>query len=412
MATEAKSRALDYSIPSHVMDRIKSAGEAQIPDRNAVTAGDILGDVASQFSTVASDIAVAKDFKEKRDAAAIESFDAAIAGLGNRETAYSTNTFDQVQAVEEGYRKEFMNADSKRQQVMLKEMAARSTSVQSMKSIIETVNGAYNNPEGNQFDMEVLSKTEKGRTMLAKVEAVMSQENTKIGYNENNEAYFQVGEEKVYAKDLTQFITDGAKPDAVESSFARTLAEVQTKAQDIVAWDGSGEDSAFAIEKKKEQVNNVRKLTEKSISESNISSMMHSTTVFNNADGKSFADILLESDGLFADLNVNIPLSQDLVDLAATSNDGQGIPAFADGVIDPEEFASFDITTELGKANRQVVINALEEEGNFELLKQLMVGYNVANAETTFDNNRGQGKGTNKLGQNVIGDGALNTLGE
>jgi hypothetical protein len=414
MSTEAlssKGRTLDYSIPSHVMDRIKAAGRAQMPDKNALTAGDIVGNVASQFSAVASDIAAAKDFKEKRDADSVQSFDAAMASLSSREGPYNTKTFEQAQAFETNKREEFMNADSKRQQVMLKEMAARSTSLQSMKSIIETVSGAYNNEEGNQFDMEVLSKTEGGRVMLDKVKAVMAQESTILQYNQNNEAYFEIGGEEVYARDLTQFITDGAKPDAIESSFAKTFAEVQIVAQDIAAWDGSSEDTPFAIEEKKKQVNNVRKITEKSISESNISSMMHNTTVFNNTDGKSFADILLESDGLFGLKDIVIPVSQELVDLAATSNNGQGIPAFEDGIITPAEFASFDILTDVGKANRQVVVDALEEEGNFELLKQLMIGYNVANAETTFDNNRAQGKGKSKLGENVMRNGGLDNLG-
>jgi len=398
MSKEAASRSLDYRLRTDTLDRIKGAAEAGQRKEGDFMAGDAITAAGQQIGAGLAAAEEARQAEEKRKELAIESFDAAIDKLGARQSAYSTNTFDQAKANEEAQREAFLAADKKTQQTMLKEMGERNASIQGMKEQVTILEDVMNPVDENGaampsgLDLEMLKNIPGGEVMLNKMTALLSQENTLLQYDEDNEAYFvmNVGtdkEEKIYKKDVTEFIKMATKPANEAKAFGDLMNTVSATAMVMPKADPNSKDEIPVVEqKRKELINSASTWVNTNINAKNAGRMMNSGSVFMN-NGKSFRQILQESDALFTDILIG--------------KTGNQLPPFdIDGDGDIDE-ADRDMVVTLEGENRNKVINMIQED--VDLFKKIVMGYVETNVNNTFDNNRATAPSKDQLGSNAPG---------
>tara|TARA_R100001443_G_scaffold987_2_gene3956 strand:+ start:8454 stop:9653 length:1200 start_codon:yes stop_codon:yes gene_type:complete len=391
MSKEAASRSLDYRLRADTLDRIKGAAEAGQRKEGDFMAGDALTAAGQQVGAGLAAAEEARQAEEERHELAVESFNDAIDNLGSRQSAYSTSTFDQAKAFETDQREAFLAADKKTQETMLKEMGERNASIQGMKeqvAILEDVMnpvGADGNAMPTGLDLEMLENIPGGTEMLNNMRELISQKNTTLMYDDDNEAYFEYGDppQQIYKKDVTEFIKMATKPANEAKAFGDLMKRTSATASIMpeAPENAAGEDYPVVTYKRKELINEASDWVNTNINDNNADRMMNSGAVFMN-NGKSFRQILQESDALFTDI------------LIGTAKDQ--LPPFDvnnDGNIDAEDKA---LIVSLKGEDRNKVINMIQKD--VELFRKIVMGYVTTNVNSTFDDNRSTSAAKDRLG--------------
>ena len=402
MSKEAASRSLDYRLRADTLDRIKGAAEAGLRQEGDVMPGDALIGLGQQASVAVEAASRAKEAEKERHELAVESFNTALDNLGSRQSAYSTNTFDQAKAFEEGQREAFLAADKKTQETMLKEMGERNASIQGMKEQVTILEDVMNpvdsagNATPSGLDLEMLENIPGGTAMLNNMKELISQKNTVLKYDEDNEAYFEYGDppQQIYKKDVTSFIEMATKPANEAKAFGSLMMNVSATAMVMPAPDPkaqAGEDFPVVEQKRKELINQASDWVNTNINENNAGRMMNSGSVFMN-NGKSFRQILQESDALFN----GVALDSFLINVENEAT-GKPVDINNDGKRDADDTA---IIVDLIGNDRDKLISMIQED--VDLFRMIVMGYVQTNVNSTFDNNRATAPIKDRLGSGSL----------
>ena len=402
MSKEAASRSLDYRLRADTLDRIKGAAEAGLRQEGDVMPGDALIGLGQQASVAVEAASRAKEAEKERHELAVESFNTALDNLGSRQSAYSTNTFDQAKAFEEGQREAFLAADKKTQETMLKEMGERNASIQGMKEQVTILEDVMNpvdsagNATPSGLDLEMLENIPGGTAMLNNMKELISQKNTVLKYDEDNEAYFEYGDppQQIYKKDVTSFIEMATKPANEAKAFGNLMMNVSATAMVMPAPDPkaqAGEDFPVVEQKRKELINQASDWVNTNINENNAGRMMNSGSVFMN-NGKSFRQILQESDALFN----GVALDSFLINVENEAT-GKPVDINNDGKRDADDTA---IIVDLIGNDRDKLISMIQED--VDLFRMIVMGYVQTNVNSTFDNNRATAPIKDRLGSGSL----------
>lgn len=402
MSKEAASRSLDYRLRTDTLDRIKGAAEAGLRQEDDVMPGDALIGLGQQMGVAVEAASRAKEAEKERHELALESFDDAIDNLGSRQSAYSTTTFDQAKSFETEQREAFLAADKKTQETMLKEMGERNASIQGMKEQVTILEDVMNpvDSSGNAMpsglDLEMLENIPGGTAMLNNMKELLDQKNTTLMYDDDNEAYFEYGDppQQIYKKDVTEFIKMATKPANEAKAFGELMNTVSATAMVMPKADPNSKDEIPVVEQKRnELINSASTWVNTNINKNNAGRMMNSGSVFMN-NGKSFRQILQDSDALFN----GVAIENFLLNPDKSSN--QPIDINKDGKRDAEDIQMIiDITGD----DRTKLINMIQED--VDLFRKIVMGYVETNVNSTFDNNRAT-SAKNQLSSNA--PGALN----
>ena len=402
MSKEAASRSLDYRLRADTLDRIKGAAEAGLRQEDDVMPGDALIGLGQQAGVAVEAASRARQAEEERHELAVESFNTALDNLGSRQSAYSTNTFDQAKAFEEGQREAFLAADKKTQETMLKEMGERNASIQGMKeqvTILEDVMNpidAAGNAMPSGLDLDMLENIPGGTAMLNNMKELISQKNTVLKYDEDNEAYFEYGDppQQIYKKDVTSFIEMATKPANEAKAFGNLMMNVSATAMVMPAPDPkaqAGEDFPVVEQKRKELINQASDWVNTNINENNAGRMMNSGSVFMN-NGKSFRQILQDSDALFN----GVALNSFLVNVEDSAT-GKPVDINNDGKRDADDT---EIIVDLLANDRDKLISMIQED--VDLFRMIVMGYVQTNVNSTFNNNRATAPIKDRLGSGSL----------
>tara|TARA_Y100000361_G_scaffold37873_1_gene32445 strand:+ start:3714 stop:4928 length:1215 start_codon:yes stop_codon:yes gene_type:complete len=402
MSKEAASRSLDYRLRADTLDRIKGAAEAGLRQEGDVMPGDALIGLGQQASVAVEAASRAKEAEKERHELAVESFNTALDNLGSRQSAYSTNTFDQAKAFEEGQREAFLAADKKTQETMLKEMGERNASIQGMKEQVTILEDVMNpvdsagNATPSGLDLEMLENIPGGTAMLNNMKELISQKNTVLKYDEDNEAYFEYGDppQQIYKKDVTSFIEMATKPANEAKAFGNLMMNVSATAMVMPAPDPkaqAGEDFPVVEQKRKELINQASDWVNTNINENNAGRMMNSGSVFMN-NGKSFRQILQDSDALFN----GVALDSFLINVENEAT-GKPVDINNDGKRDADDTA---IIVDLIGNDRDKLISMIQED--VDLFRMIVMGYVQTNVNSTFDNNRATAPIKDRLGSGSL----------
>ena len=403
MSKEAASRSLDYRLRTDTLDRIKGAAEAGLRQEDDVMPGDALIGLGQQMGVAVEAASRAKEAEKERHELALESFDDAIDNLGSRQSAYSTTTFDQAKSFETEQREAFLAADKKTQETMLKEMGERNASIQGMKEQVTILEDVMNpiDSSGNAMpsglDLEMLENIPGGTAMVGKMEALISQKNTTLKYDDDNEAYFEYGDppQQIYKKDVTEFIKMATKPANEAKAFGDLMNTVSATAMVMPKADPNSKDEIPVVaQKRKELINNASTWVNTNINKDNVGRMMNSGSVFMN-NGKSFRQILQDSDALFN----GIGIQNFLLDPDATN---KPIDINNDGKRDADDT---QMIVDIAGDDRTKLIDMLQDPGNIDIFRKIVMGYVETNVNSTFNNNRAT-SAKNQLSSNA--PGALN----
>ena len=403
MSKEAASRSLDYRLRADTLDRIKGAAEAGQRQEGDFMAGDAITAAGQQIGAGLAAAEEARQAEEERHELAIESFNTALDNLGSRQSAYSTNTFDQAKAFEEGQREAFLAADKKTQETMLKEMGERNASIQGMKeqvTILEDVMNpidAAGNAMPSGLDLDMLENIPGGTAMLNNMKELISQKNTVLKYDEDNEAYFEYGDppQQIYKKDVTSFIEMATKPANEAKAFGNLMNTVSMTAMIMPGEDEklkkAGDDHPIVKQKRKELINQASDWVNTNINENNADRMMNSGSVFMN-NGKSFRQILQDSDALFN----GVALDSFLINVENEAT-GKPVDINNDGKRDADDT---EIIVDLIGNDRNKLISMIQED--VDLFRMIVMGYVQTNVQTTFDNNRSTAPIKERLGSGSL----------
>ena len=402
MSKEAASRSLDYRLRADTLDRIKGAAEAGQRQEGDFMAGDAITAAGQQIGAGLAAAEEARQAEEERHELAVESFNTALDNLGSRQSAYSTNTFDQAKAFEEGQREAFLAADKKTQETMLKEMGERNASIQGMKeqvAILEDVMNpidAAGNAMPSGLDLDMLENIPGGTAMLNNMKELISQKNTVLKYDEDNEAYFEYGDppQQIYKKDVTSFIEMATKPANEAKEFGKLMMNVSATAMVMPAPDPkaqAGEDFPVVEHNRKKLINQASDWVNTNINENNAGRMMNSGSVFMN-NGKSFRQILQDSDALFN----GVALDSFLINVENEAT-GKPVDINNDGKRDADDTA---IIVDLIGNDRDKLISMIQED--VDLFRMIVMGYVQTNVNSTFDNNRATAPIKDRLGSGSL----------
>jgi len=392
MSKEAASRSLDYRLRADTLDRIKGAAEAGLRQEDDVMPGDALIGLGQQAGAAVEAASRARQAEEERHELAVESFNTALDNLGSRQSAYSTNTFDQAKVFEEEQREAFLAADKKTQETMLKEMGERNASIQGMKEQVTILEDVMNpvdeagNAMPSGLDLEMLENIPGGTAMLNNMKELLSQKNTTLKYDEDNEAYFEYGDppQQIYKKDVTSFIEMATKPANEAKAFGELMRRTSATAAIMPAPPEdapAGDDYPVVTYRRNELINEANDWVNTNINDNNADRMMNSRSVFMN-NGKSFRQILQESDALFTDILIGT--DKDQLPPLDVNNDGN---------IDEKDQK---LIVSLKGEDRNKVISMIQ--GDVDLFRKIVMGYVTTNVNSTFDDNRSTSAAKDRLG--------------
>ena len=208
------TRSLNYGLSADILDRVASAREAKYePGKRTIY------DTAVDLGTKALEKG-----KEKQAAqqGSLADWDSAFDAMGDRGSWASPQLFDQFQELEKGYRDSYIEAvrtgNKADQQRMLKEQAARSSSLQGWKDVMETA---------KQINDQVgwgalVTRNPKSKAIL---QALAKGDGSAVPVvGENGELLFEINGERYSRSQIDDLVAKGTDPKALRSQFLNGAA--------------------------------------------------------------------------------------------------------------------------------------------------------------------------------------------
>tara|TARA_R100000700_G_scaffold1922_4_gene4285 strand:+ start:5646 stop:6800 length:1155 start_codon:yes stop_codon:yes gene_type:complete len=208
------TRSLDYGLSGDILDRVAGAREAKYePGKRTIY------DTAVDLGTKALEKGKEKQAAQQESLA---DWDSAFDAMGDRGSWASPQLFDQFQELERGYRDAYIEAvrsgNKADQQRMLKEQAARSSSLQGWKDVMETA---------KQINDEVgwgalVTRNSKSKAIL---QALAKGDGSAVPVvGENGELLFQINGERYSRSQIDDLVAKGTNPKALRSQFLNGAA--------------------------------------------------------------------------------------------------------------------------------------------------------------------------------------------
>ena len=250
----AKSRTLDYSLGSNVLDRMKAAGRAEYFDSEGKFYGSQLGEQVGDVGKRLYELGKIKEEKQQKrdqlDVAWENSYDV----LGNRGGGFSTAIYDKFQDLELGFKEQYLtavdNGDIKQQNKLLRDQEARSSSLTAWKDII-TTNAEVMGPEGTGFSNAI---SDENKNILRQINA---QEQPQIQINpKTNELEFVVqgldgNPQLVNVAMIQKIVEENMPPTKVGAELTLSNKVLEKYGEEGGEWDDKVNGKVMAENKKR-----------------------------------------------------------------------------------------------------------------------------------------------------------------
>ena len=226
----AESTGVNYNLDRGILQAVSRAGlggEARERLQQSAVAGAI--------GNIAEDVVGKIKEKQEDTATRLETWDSGFDAMGDKGSWASGELFDQFQAIEAGYRDEYVEAvrtgDKQAQRRLLKEQASRSAGLTGWQETMETAkqindgvgwSTAFKGPKNKENREIILALTKlDGKTAVAK-------------FGDNGEMVFDIKLAGPPPKTITKtrrevddMIAEGVKPLKQEQAFMETLLDYQ-----------------------------------------------------------------------------------------------------------------------------------------------------------------------------------------
>ncbi len=326
-------RSLDYSLGGDILDRVSKAREAKYkPGKKTIY------DTAVDLGTKALE-------KGKEEQAAkqesLAGWDSAFDAMGDRGSWASPQLFDQFQQLETGFRDNYIEAvrsgNKADQQRMLKEQAARSSSLQGWKDVMETAK-EINDVTGWGA---LVKNNDKSKAILQALASGDGSATPVVG--ENGELLFEIDGERYSRSQIDELVAKGTDPKALRSQFLNGTASQMEAGLKNGVFD------------------------QDLVNQTNLGSLDNDkmyTYIYDAWTGPtSFAKDITALEG--ATFSLEVP-------------DGHNLDANNDNVVNIEDFqvAGVDI---------EAMLEAMQDPENIDIAKQVIADYMTIKQKANFD---------------------------